>query len=128
MRNKVRSMPVEPMSRRGLRPILLMIAIVSKQAVIACAPEPMLVSSFFFQAEDGIRDPLVTGVQTCALPISTAMHPYMPNAGFDAVPHHAFRVSGRGHDQRTLSGWINLLDAGIAPLALQFGGDRKSVV
>src|SRR5438105_4102748 len=27
---------------------------------------------FFFQAEDGIRDPLVTGVQTCALPISVA--------------------------------------------------------
>src|SRR5438105_11744499 len=26
---------------------------------------------FFFQAEDGIRDPLVTGVQTCALPILT---------------------------------------------------------
>src|SRR5258708_26382278 len=26
---------------------------------------------FFFQAEDGIRDDLVTGVQTCALPIST---------------------------------------------------------
>src|SRR5207247_6135670 len=23
----------------------------------------------FFQAEDGIRDPLVTGIQTCALPI-----------------------------------------------------------
>src|SRR5258708_19348155 len=28
---------------------------------------------FFFQAEDGIRDDLVTGVQTCALPISTPM-------------------------------------------------------
>src|SRR5205823_11932705 len=27
---------------------------------------------FFFQAEDGIRDKLVTGVQTCALPISLA--------------------------------------------------------
>src|SRR5688500_19925495 len=27
-------------------------------------------SSFFFQAEDGIRDYKVTGVQTCALPIS----------------------------------------------------------
>src|SRR5229473_5828444 len=27
---------------------------------------------FFFQAEDGIRDKLVTGVQTCALPISTS--------------------------------------------------------
>src|SRR5687767_15637452 len=26
---------------------------------------------FFFQAEDGIRDKLVTGVQTCALPILT---------------------------------------------------------
>src|SRR5207244_10545320 len=26
--------------------------------------------SFLFQAEDGIRDDLVTGVQTCALPIS----------------------------------------------------------
>jgi len=24
---------------------------------------------FFFQAEDGIRDVAVTGVQTCALPI-----------------------------------------------------------
>src|SRR2546422_6430676 len=27
---------------------------------------------FFFQAEDGIRDVAVTGVQTCALPISSA--------------------------------------------------------
>src|SRR5699024_3706142 len=27
---------------------------------------------FFFQAEDGIRDRNVTGVQTCALPISSA--------------------------------------------------------
>src|SRR3989441_3474460 len=29
-------------------------------------------SDFFFQAEDGIRDKLVTGVQTCALPILRA--------------------------------------------------------
>src|SRR3989441_1302400 len=29
----------------------------------------MLLAFFFFQAEDGIRDKLVTGVQTCALPI-----------------------------------------------------------
>src|SRR2546425_9429581 len=28
---------------------------------------------FFFQAEDGIRDKLVTGVQTCALPILRAV-------------------------------------------------------
>src|SRR3712207_8667979 len=30
---------------------------------------------FFFQAEDGIRDIGVTGVQTCALPISTPRSP-----------------------------------------------------
>src|SRR5437764_15336561 len=30
---------------------------------------------FFFQAEDGIRDTSVTGVQTCALPISTPAAP-----------------------------------------------------
>src|SRR5438093_13228661 len=30
----------------------------------------MLLVFFFFQAEDGIRDWSVTGVQTCALPIS----------------------------------------------------------
>ena len=29
----------------------------------------LLCTFFFFQAEDGIRDKLVTGVQTCALPI-----------------------------------------------------------
>src|SRR5206468_8288053 len=28
---------------------------------------------FFFQAEDGIRDLIVTGVQTCALPICRAV-------------------------------------------------------
>src|SRR5258708_9953459 len=41
---------------------------------------------FFFQAEDGIRDDLVTGVQTCALPISAvgpARVPYSsPSGGF----------------------------------------------
>src|ERR1035437_685595 len=36
---------------------------------------------FFFQAEDGIRDIGVTGVQTCALPIS--MH--VRSKGVDAV-------------------------------------------
>src|SRR2546430_2995996 len=31
--------------------------------------QPRTLGSFFFQAEDGIRDLTVTGVQTCALPI-----------------------------------------------------------
>src|SRR5437763_2171699 len=30
---------------------------------------------FFFQAEDGIRDTSVTGVQTCALPILSGVDP-----------------------------------------------------
>src|SRR5437763_6657952 len=33
---------------------------------------------FFFQAEDGIRDTSVTGVQTCALPISTQVAKGLP--------------------------------------------------
>src|SRR5256884_1691407 len=32
-----------------------------------------LIFFFFFQAEDGIRDVAVTGVQTCALPISSKL-------------------------------------------------------
>src|SRR6266496_4486816 len=39
-----------------------------RQAQVDLAREYGL--SFFFQAEDGIRDLYVTGVQTCALPIS----------------------------------------------------------
>src|SRR5258706_214082 len=35
----------------------------------------MYSSFFFFQAEDGIRDWSVTGVQTCALPISAFVPP-----------------------------------------------------
>src|SRR5260370_12743185 len=33
---------------------------------------------FFFQAEDGIRDSSVTGVQTCALPIFDALRKLRP--------------------------------------------------
>src|SRR2546422_514198 len=36
---------------------------------------------FFFQAEDGIRDVAVTGVQTCALPISIAGQKRDPKEG-----------------------------------------------
>src|SRR5690606_41171145 len=37
-----------------------------------------LATSFFFQAEDGIRDFHVTGVQTCALPIWHRQHVPLP--------------------------------------------------
>src|SRR6266498_5449265 len=41
----------------------------------------MVVCFFFFQAEDGIRDADVTGVQTCALPIFTAIVARLPTQG-----------------------------------------------
>src|SRR5207249_2829390 len=46
---------------------------------------------FFFQAEDGIRDRNVTGVQTCALPIL---------GGESGVPVAAFEARLRGISQR----------------------------
>src|SRR5438128_10218812 len=45
-----------------------------------------LSSFFFFQAEDGIRDATVTGVQTCALPISEEFFSDKQK-GSSAMPH-----------------------------------------
>src|SRR5215204_7782025 len=50
---------------------------------------------FFFQAEDGIRDHCVTGVQTCALPISfvTPAELYVldePTSGLDPLMEQVF--------------------------------------
>ena len=39
---------------------------------------------FFFQAEDGIRDIGVTGVQTCALPIYTEKPTNIINVSYEA--------------------------------------------
>src|SRR2546422_1263132 len=46
---------------------------------------------FFFQAEDGIRDVAVTGVQTCALPISTVG--ILPNLAKLAQRPEQFRLA-----------------------------------
>src|SRR5947208_5345652 len=49
---------------------------------------------FFFQAEDGIRDDLVTGVQTCALPIC-----YLVNVSFSSSrPDLAMKVANTAAD------------------------------
>src|SRR2546430_15232562 len=50
---------------------------------------------FFFQAEDGIRDLTVTGVQTCALPISHRLR-IAPQARF---LRSARRTARRGRNQ-----------------------------
>src|SRR5207244_9164708 len=52
---------------------------------------------FFFQAEDGIRDDLVTGVQTCALPISkrwSNLHRGCLRTLSGQSIHAQFRLSG----------------------------------
>src|SRR5437764_14681830 len=55
-----------------------------------------LVSFFFFQAEDGIRDTSVTGVQTCALPIYDMLSPReQPAQRFPRAPPHDDRVAER---------------------------------
>src|SRR5438876_6690500 len=57
------------------------------------------VSSFFFQAEDGIRDGRVTGVQTCALPISRRY----AGAGRRRLPTRGGRMrraAGRSEERR----------------------------
>src|SRR5699024_11443976 len=55
-----------------------------------CSSPSMSYTCFFFQAEDGIRDRNVTGVQTCALPISRGL--YTPaTAGILPVGEAALR-------------------------------------
>src|SRR5256884_1828858 len=74
---------------------------------------PVLLSiqyGFFFQAEDGIRDVAVTGVQTCALPISLA-NPLFDRAlkGFEGT-EETFDANGRlalvSYDRVKASNWI----------------------
>src|SRR2546421_891022 len=82
---------------------------------------------FFFQAEDGIRDLIVTGVQTCALPISNHMRA-LSRGGWRAlgvlemVGAVLLVVPAAAH-------WMPVLTPlAAAALALETLADRKSVV
>src|SRR5690349_25036900 len=80
--------------------------------------------TFFFQAEVGIRDLYVTGVQTCALPICVgglALRPG-PRAGPEGAPRRA-----RVEDVRCIDGKALGTRAGRHGDALA-KADRKSVV
>src|SRR5256885_2746294 len=50
---------------------------------------------FFFQAEDGIRDYKVTGVQTCALPICREPGPRRPGGGRGQLGRVRFGIAGQ---------------------------------
>src|SRR5438445_1355039 len=60
--------------------------------------------NFFFQAEDGIRGIGVTGVQTCALPISIDSAEYgfqsMGDVAFVLVPKIGFTNHTRSEERR----------------------------
>src|SRR6202012_6240948 len=53
----------------------------------------------FFQAEDGIRDHCVTGVQTCALPISQ-IHGSRSSKGLGIAVQQAFSQLVRSEERR----------------------------
>src|SRR2546422_10273213 len=81
--------------------------------------ERVLIFFFFFQAEDGIRDVAVTGVQTCALPIS----PESRLAMDVAVAHRLhLPASSRKHRQRYLP---HYLCAGGGGFFVPRSGERR---
>src|SRR5437867_10697783 len=63
-----------------------------------------MVGFFFFQAEDGIRDRTVTGVQTCALPISIVLATLLltkrPILRAEAQDRPLSQQERREHDRR----------------------------
>src|SRR2546422_9728540 len=62
----------------------------------------MVALIFFFQAEDGIRDVAVTGVQTCALPISSrgAIEQGVGHAAHRRYDHDLWGRTMSDHDLR----------------------------
>src|SRR2546421_9445349 len=89
---------------------------------------PLLGSVFFFQAEDGIRDLIVTGVQTCALPISPPARPAPLRIRLGhrsgAVRAAPRRGPGRGRPQRKPPARRRLRPA---PLPLAGGSEERRV-
>src|SRR5207249_3641903 len=89
------------------------------------APRTHSADPFFFQAEDGIRDRNVTGVQTCALPISHRRCPSPGRRSLRVIPVLDLRagraVLARGGRRDMYAPVRSLLVAGGAggdPLAL----------
>src|SRR5256885_4073982 len=80
---------------------------------------------FFFQAEDGIRDYKVTGVQTCALPILltipiTVGFGAMENAGLITYSETSILRDAKASKQRQL-GWISVASHELAHQWFEIG-------
>src|SRR2546430_8454291 len=79
---------------------------------------------FFFQAEDGIRDLTVTGVQTCALPIyAVVLDRFWWSAWIYGLAGQANKISLKTAIQAEAIHWRR-----IQPACLFLITDRKSVV
>src|SRR5437879_11563154 len=74
---------------------------------------------FFFQAEDGIRDTSVTGVQTCALPISRHRQPQ--RQGGAHAEGRFLRGGGRGRVPR---GILRSEERRVGERRVDLGGGR----
>src|SRR5690554_7162042 len=61
---------------------------------------------FFFQAEDGIRDADVTGVQTCALPIFTELVSKINDGSITRITSIGNTVEGELEDGSKFSGFL----------------------
>src|SRR5206468_8058801 len=82
---------------------------------------------FFFQAEDGIRDLIVTGVQTCALPIyrqDVAGEVHVDGRGCRSGPSRA--RSGVSEKSRVATNATRVLDARKVAYETSSFADRKS--
>src|SRR3989440_6390974 len=82
---------------------------------------------FFFQAEDGIRDLIVTGVQTCALPICLHPRPPPPRRHGEDADHDRRALAGPAHrrrGRRLVGGGADNSGSAVPPARAT--GDRKS--
>src|SRR5438309_8417195 len=88
-----------------------------------------LVLYFFFQAEDGIRDGTVTGVQTCALPILLMSAPSTPTVTPLPARKPSTAVLNRPTTlPRACGGATIWTIAWAIDVNVMFSTDRKSVV
>src|SRR5438034_1354242 len=85
---------------------------------------------FFFQAEDGIRDHCVTGVQTCALPISasstttvTCPVTAQPYTGAAQTPCTASYATADGLSGSLTPSYSNNVNVGTAAASASYAGD-----
>src|SRR5271167_4512787 len=75
-----------------------------------------LFSYFFFQAEDGIRDRNVTGVQTCALPISDVLGRDVDGIRVDVRGHEVERADPAEQRHRDRTGAAAQVDHAVVAL------------